>query len=204
MALLNFFIGLTIGCILNVVVNRISQNISNNHNTKDIFIIIVSGIVFLISFLQFGYNAIFIKAAVLNCILIIASFIDYRHQIIPNKLIMITIAMGGLLFFIDDISLASTIGGMLLGGGILFLLALIPKAMGGGDIKFMFALGLFLGTKKVLAALLIAFMLAAIISILLLLFRVKGRKDHIPFGPFLAVGSFISFHFYDIIFICFR
>ena len=87
---------------------------------------------------------------------------------------------------------------MLLGGGVLLLLALVPGVLGGGDIKMMFVLGTFLGAKGVLYALFLAFVIASIVSILLLLFRIKKRKDYIPFGPFLALGSFIAFHFFNI------
>ena len=96
--------------------------------------------------------------------------------------------------FICDISFASSLIGMFVGGGVLFLLAFIPNAMGGGDIKWMLALGSFLGTQKVLIALFLAFIFAAVISILLLIFKIKGRKEFIPFGPFLAIGCFVSFH----------
>jgi len=136
-----------------------------------------------------------LKALVLGSILIIISFVDLMHQIIPNFMVIITLVTGILFLMVGDISFASALLGMLLGGGLLFLLALIPGAMGGGDIKFMFALGLFLGLNKTLWSLFLAFIIAAIISGFLLLFKLKGRRDVIPFGPFLALGSFISFLF---------
>lgn len=191
-----FFMGLTAGILLNIITNEISFSIScrrgENSNMK-ILIMVFSVLLFLISFFRFGFNMVFVKSVVLGSILIIISFIDIKHEVIPNFMVIITLVMGIIFLVARDISLVSALLGMLVGGGGLFLLALIPGAMGGGDIKFMFAIGAFLGLNKTLWALFIAFIIAAIISGFLLLFRLKGRRDVIPFGPFLALGSLISF-----------
>ncbi|MBC8061258.1 MAG: prepilin peptidase [Clostridiaceae bacterium] len=158
------------------------------------FIVGITSVAVLISFLKFGLSSLFIKAMILNCILIVVSFIDFQHQVIPNNMVIITLLSGILFTFLCDITIVNSLIGMFVGGGVLFLLALVPNVMGGGDIKWMFALGSFLGTQKVMVALFLAFIFAAVISILLLVFKIKGRKDHIPFGPFLALGCFASFH----------
>ncbi|WP_291632503.1 A24 family peptidase [Clostridium sp.] len=213
MAIVFFFGGLVTGFFLCIVIKKISYLVVIKENTKnyinimgskkikrftefttsDIIVILISGLSFLISFLQIGLNVIFVQALVLNSILIVVSFIDIEHQIIPNKIIIFTLVIGVLFSFIDNISFMSAVGGMLLGGGLMLLLALVPGSLGGGDIKLMFVLGIFLGPKGALFALLLAFIIASIISILLLLFKIKKRKDYIPFGPFLALGSFIAF-----------
>ena len=193
-----FFIGLIIGFMLNRIINEISFSISGHRSTNRniaILIMFFSAFLFLISYFRFGLNIIFFKAVVLASILSIISFIDLKHGIIPNFMVIITLIIGMLFLLARDISFTSALFGMLLGGGLLFLLAIIPGAMGGGDIKFMFALGAFLGLDKALWSILLAFIIAAIISLFLLLFKLKGRKDVIPFGPFLALGSFISFLF---------
>lgn len=219
MAIVVFFGGLVTGCFLSMIIEKISNIVANRKNNekfitmidskehkkcteftiRNIIVILISGLLFLISFLQIGLNVIFIQALVLNSILIVVSFVDIEHQIIPNKIIIFTLATGFLFSFIDNISFMNSIVGMVLGGGLLLLLALVPGVLGGGDIKLMFALGIFLGAKGVLLALFFAFVIASIISILLLLFKIKNRKDYIPFGPFLALGSFIAFHFFNII-----
>lgn len=214
MAIVVFLGGLVTGCFLSIIIKKISSVVTKKENTKNyinvmdskklknhtkftrtIIVILISGLLFLISFLQIGLNIIFIKALVLNSILIVVSFIDIEYQIIPNKIIIFTLAIGVLFSFVDDISFMSALVGMILGGGLLFLLALVPGVLGGGDIKLMFVLGIFLGSKAVFFALFLAFIIASVISILLLLFKIKKRKDYIPFGPFLALGSFIAFHF---------
>ena len=61
--------------------------------------------------------------------------------------------------------------------------------MGAGDVKLSALMGVFLGWKLVLAALFLAFLSGAVTGILLLAAGLKGRKDPIPFGPFLAFGG---------------
>jgi leader peptidase (prepilin peptidase)/N-methyltransferase len=218
MAIVVFFGGMVMGCFLVKIIKNLSSLVANKENaetyinvidlkkpkkcteftTRNIIVILISGLLFLISFLQFALNIIFIQALVLNSILIVVSFVDIEHQIIPNKIIICTLLIGIVCLFISDISFINALGGMVLGGGFLLLLALIPGVLGGGDIKLMFALGMFLGIKGVWVAIFLSFAIASIISILLLLLKVKKRKDYIPFGPFLSIGTFIAFHFFNI------
>lgn len=67
------------------------------------------------------------------------------------------------------------------------------KLMGFGDVKLVFLMGLVLGIKKLLLALFLAFNLAAIIGLGLILIRQKTRKDHIPFGPFLTGATILAY-----------
>ncbi|MDF2614263.1 MAG: putative type leader peptidase [Clostridia bacterium] len=194
MTIFIFFIGLLIGLLLNLAVNRISYDICKSKiYSVNLFIIFISGILFLTLFLRFGFGRLFIKGELMTAILIIVSFVDLKHEIIPDKLWILALIGGMLFVFIGDMPLIGSLLGMLTGGILLFLLALLPDALGGGDIKIMFGLGAFLGPYKTLWAIFLAFALSAVVSIFLLVLKIKGRKDHIPFGPFLALGSFISF-----------
>lgn len=78
-----------------------------------------------------------------------------------------------------------------LGGGLLLLIALVSRGgMGDGDIKFAAALGMWLSWKCLLLALLLSFVCGGIGGLLLVLFKLKSRKDFIPFGPFIALSAF--------------
>jgi len=193
MYILILIIGFTIGMVLNVVIERISYSITKSEKRGiNIFIPIMTVLSFEILYMRLGFTMILAKAMVMTAILIIISFIDLRHRIIHDFMVIIAIMMGILFVIITRAKLSDTILGMIVGGGILFLLALIPNAMGGGDIKLMFAMGAFLGLNRTLWAILLAFIMSSIISIVLLLFKIKGTKDTIPFGPFLSLGSFMS------------
>ena len=86
--------------------------------------------------------------------------------------------------------------GLLAGGGTLLLIAILTRGgMGGADIKLNAVYGAILGLRLSVLSLLIAFMVGALVSLLLILSGIKGRKDTIPFSPFLSAGALISFSF---------
>jgi len=102
----------------------------------------------------------------------------------------------------DFVSLPALSGPLLaaVGGTAVFLAianvgSLLSKqeAMGGGDIKLVFLMGLALGLKGLALALLIAFNSAALVGVALILLRRKGRRDYVPFGPFLIAATVFVF-----------
>jgi leader peptidase (prepilin peptidase) / N-methyltransferase len=193
MSVFILFIGLITGLLLDKITSKVLA-ILCGHNDKEInvLIVLICGLCFSIFYLKFQLSTMFFIVITLASLLIIISFVDFKTKIIPNFMVAITFGLGVIFAFTKGGSITDSILGMLVGGGVLFILALIPNAMGGGDIKLMFALGTFLGLQKTLWAIMFAFIIASIISLLLLMFKVIGRKDHIPFGPFLALGSIIS------------
>ena len=67
--------------------------------------------------------------------------------------------------------------------------------MGGGDIKIFAPIGLFLGWKMALMTFFISVILAGIVSVILILLKIKDRKSGIPFGPFIVAGTFLTYLF---------
>ena len=160
---------------------------------------LLTGFLFVWVFSAFGVSAAFLKYALLASVLLVVSLIDLEHQIIPDEIVIFSIVAGIVMnIAARDVSLMSSAIGFFAASGILLLLAIITKGgMGGGDIKLMAAVGLFIGTGPVLLGLFLSFIIGGIISFILILFKIKGRKDYIPFGPFLSIGSFISALFYS-------
>lgn len=94
-------------------------------------------------------------------------------------------------------SLGLTIGSALLIGGFFWALIFVTKGkgMGGGDVKLAFLIGLINGFPLNIVAIVLAFVIGAIFSGILMLLKKKGMKDVIPFGPFLIIGSVLAFAF---------
>ena len=178
-------------------------------NCKPKYILMVIVAVSYIALLYFkGLTIDTIKYMVLIPMLLIAFVIDYRLQIIPNRLTL-TIFEFGLIFTFLETILNTTVGigifvdnilGMLVGGGIFLLITLIggaiarKEAMGFGDVKLMGALGLFFGWINMIMISVMAFLFAAIVSIVILIIKRKKFNEYIPFGPFIVVASMIPMY----------
>jgi len=144
------------------------------------------------------YGGLKVSATVLFFLstLILVSFIDLEHKIIPNKVILPATGIGILLILLSRPAwiLESLIGSLIGGGFLLFIALLRQEGMGGGDIKLGAFMGIFLGRFTFLA-LFLGFLAGAVAGIVLILLKLKTRKDLIPFGPFLALGGAITLFF---------
>jgi len=127
------------------------------------------------------------------------AFYDYRHKKIPNNYVLSFFAVWVFItvprLFVDIEHTLPLLRDSILGavvGGVLFVLVYIisKKGIGGGDVKFMVVAGLYLGLNGVLPATLYASILTAITGLILILAKRIGRKDALPFAPFLY-ASFI-------------
>ncbi len=142
-----------------------------------------------------------IKYIILTPMLLSAFVIDYKLQIIPNRLNLTIFETGLIVTFIEGMysqSLAiNNLLGSIVGAGIFLMLTLVggaiagKEAMGFGDVKFMGALGLFFGWLNIIEVSVIAFLLAAIISIALIITKIKKTDEYIPFGPFIVIASLV-------------
>ena len=131
---------------------------------------------------------------VLTSCLILISLIDYKTQIIPDRLVGV-IAVSGVLY--NLLYAPQSVVDMLLGGAVGFVVMLVifvisRGGMGGGDVKLSTAVGLWLGVEGTLLFLLLAFIMGGVISLLLLVSGAKSKGDAIPFGPFLCFAAFVT------------
>ena len=149
-------------------------------------------------------NLDLIKFMILTPMLLSAFVIDYKLQIIPNRLNLTIFEVGIIFAFLYGLSnVAITINmllGMVAGGGIFLLITLLgglfygKEAMGFGDVKLMGALGLFFGLSNIIVITLVSFLIGAILSIILLVTKIKKSDEYIPFGPFIVIATFLSMY----------
>jgi leader peptidase (prepilin peptidase)/N-methyltransferase len=171
---------------------------------------LLTGALFVILYLKFGFTPELFFSIYLMSVLLIVFFIDLKHQIIPNGLVL-TGLIGGALFFalrfwykdaiLDGAAWYSPLLGMVATSGILLLIALLgmliykTDAMGMGDVKIFLPIGLFLGLKLGIMALILSVFIGGLTGLFLILTKLKDRKSQIPFGPFIVAGSFLSLMF---------
>jgi leader peptidase (prepilin peptidase)/N-methyltransferase len=139
----------------------------------------------------FEVTAIFFMVVVWS--LVAVTFIDLDHQIIPDEITLGGAVLGLAASYFLPAGVYGSIIGLLVGGGIFFLIAVIaPGGMGGGDIKLMAAIGAFIGWKLALLTIILGSAIGAVVGIFMIAIFGRGRKDKIPFGPFLAAGAIVS------------
>ncbi len=161
---------------------------------------LLNGFIYFLLYMRFGFGFIFIKYALLSSLLIVISMIDLKLQIIPNGLIIFGLITGIIFTLFNGFNreLFNYLLSFLIGGGIFLIIAIVTQgAMGGGDIKLMAVLGIWFGWKEILIITLFSFIIGAIISIVLMVLKIKGRKDYVPFGPFIAIATFIMIFYGD-------
>jgi len=129
-------------------------------------------------------------------------FIDIHHQIIPDRISLPGIVLGLALAFVNPhISWQESVLGALCGGGIFYAIAygyylLAGRVgMGGGDIKLLAMIGAFLGWRSLPFVIFSSALLGSVIGIGAMVKQRKGGKTQIPYGPFLAIGSYIYLFF---------
>lgn len=143
---------------------------------------------------RFGLSSDFVIAVVLLAALVAITAIDLAHQLIPDVITLPGILAGAVAnLALARISLADVVLGIAIGGGV-FLVIIVASGggMGGGDMKLGAMLGAFLGWKLVLVAILVAVVAGGVLASALLVTGKRGRKEPIPFGPFLAAGGTIA------------
>lgn len=133
--------------------------------------------------------------------LVALSVIDFEHFLLPNRMVyplaIVTLAL--LVVAAIGDGAWGDLGRALLGGvaamtalGGLHLVS--PRSMGFGDVKLAFVLGLvlgWLGWAELVLGLFCGFLAGAVVGVALIALRHRGRKDHLPFGPFLAFGTLV-------------
>jgi len=157
---------------------------------------LLNGLLSLALFLRFGPGLIFAVLFVFCSSLVVVTFIDLEHQIIPDSITLPGIVIGFIIsFFIPQLGWFNSLIGIVAGGGSLLLIAqgyeLVAKkeGMGGGDVKLLAMMGAFLGWKAIIFIIFSASLVGSVIGVSLMMAQKKDGTLAIPFGPFLASGA---------------
>jgi len=180
------------------------------------FVELLSGVSFVLFFRHFGLTYEFFVFVLFLSALIIATFVDLKHRIIPDEVSVGGMIIGFILISIRGVTL-SPLGfdyrpmldsflGIVIGGGIIYLTSVIfdlvyfkllkkppvqgeTESMGGGDIKLLSMIGAFLGWERAVLTFFLAPFMGGTFGIVNLIVK-KDRT--VPYGPFLAFAAIIS------------
>ena len=166
------------------------------------FFELLTGILFLISYLVFGINIKLVISLIFVSILIIITISDIKYYIIPDEVIIVGAILLIITFIINSIVnnisifdgvIIKIINGLLSFFG-LYLFKLFgdymfkKESLGGGDIKLMFIIGLVLGFDMSIVTLFLSAFIALPLSVIGL---IKNDNNELPFGPYLSIAALI-------------
>ena len=159
---------------------------------------VVTALLILSGFVKFGVSWKFAIFCVVGPALVIITAIDIKHKRIPDIIILpgivFGLAAGGYLVGLKD---SST--GLLVGGGTFLLTSEVyyrirgRVGMGGGDIKFIAAVGALLGWQQVVLVIFLSALAGSLVGLVGLATKKINVMSQIPFGPFLAGGTLVAY-----------
>jgi len=159
---------------------------------------LITALLTLFLFKKFGLSLPFGILFIFCSAMVVITFIDLDHMIIPDIISLPGIILGFVFsFFIPQLGWLNSLLGILAGGGSLYLVASLyqrftgKEGMGGGDIKLLAMMGAFFGWKAIPFIIFMASLVGSVIGVTLMLVQRKDGKLAIPFGPFLALGSIV-------------
>jgi leader peptidase (prepilin peptidase)/N-methyltransferase len=181
---------------------------------------VLSGLICALLVWRFGFSLTTLFYFVFLSALVVITFIDLEHMIIPNVItfpgIVVGIIYAGLktdwntahLLFgssrlnlesiiriLNGVPIIDSIFGIILGGGVLFLIGFLyevirkREGMGMGDVKLLAMIGAFLGWKGVIFVVFISSLIGTVVGISIILYKRGDLKYAIPYGPFLSLAA---------------
>ena len=160
---------------------------------------------FVAVYAQFGLGMLFVVVAAGVSLMLAVAVIDWEHRLILNRMVLPALLVSLVVApFWSELgaargfpgtsgALASFLNSVAAGGGAFLFFALVavifPRGMGGGDVKFAAPLGVIVGFPGALVALWISAFVGGVVAVFLLLLTKRGRKDVIPYGPFMSLGG---------------
>jgi leader peptidase (prepilin peptidase)/N-methyltransferase len=167
------------------------------------------GILFVLIFFNFGISLLSLFYFLLIFSLLSIFLFDLKFSTIPDKIIfpsIFVVLIFYLIFFLKtNYFPAEILSNFFLAAVLssLFFFAIYffskGRAMGFGDVKLGFLLGLIFGFPKIILILWLAFIIGGPIALCLIFLKKKNLKSEIPLGPFLIIASFIIIFLGDII-----
>ncbi|MCB5235631.1 prepilin peptidase [Niallia circulans] len=158
---------------------------------------LLTGVLFVISPLLLGWSSELFVSWTLISLFIIITVADLKYMIIPDKVLLVF----SVIFIIERFFIPlhpwwNSLLGAVVGFTLLLVIAIASKGgMGGGDIKLFAVIGFVLGIKLLFVAFFLSTFLGTIGGLIGMALGKSKKKQPIPFGPYIALGTLIAYYF---------
>jgi leader peptidase (prepilin peptidase)/N-methyltransferase len=159
---------------------------------------IATAALFVLHYMVFGWTPLLAVRLLFASALIALFAIDLEHHLLPDAMTLPGIVLGLLAGLFLPPGFRDAMIGMLLGGGVLWLIGEAyyrysgEEGMGGGDVKMLAMIGAFLGWELVIVTLVFSSIAGSLTGLLLIVTRKGGLKYALPYGTFLAIAAVVA------------
>lgn len=177
----------------NTAILSFPEKVTAQQRLRPILLISSLALVFSYQFISLPFDwAIIIMQLAFSFFLLLYTVSDWEQQVIFDVTLIPFALLGFFNILLQNLSLNHFLGAAIIGGLIFLLLAIITRGgIGGGDIKLIAALGLWLGPHGLLTVATIGFMLGGVAALLLLVSGRKKRTDVFAYGPFFTLTALV-------------
>ena len=200
-SLILFPVGLVAGVLAEAVAIGAPVKEVRERSNRLALVVVYTGLLFAATPLVIGVNWVLPAYLWFVALTVTLTLTDIADKLIPNRILFPGTAIAVALLYGGSLIEGGALLRPLLGGAayyaILLVLALVGPSggMGGGDVKLGFLLGVFTAYPSwdtLIVAVLVAFLVGGLVSLILIVTRLRDRSDAIAFGPYLIWGAYAS------------
>jgi leader peptidase (prepilin peptidase)/N-methyltransferase len=193
---------------LGLVVGVLAERVATDRSFESIvekpgrtpYVALITAILFPLTAILVGMDWVLPSYLWFVGVTVTLTLTDIDTKLIPNRILFPGTVVGAVLLTGGALVESGPILRAFAGGAIYFLVLLVVGlaargAFGFGDVKLAFLLGLFTTYRSwetLIVAVFAAFLLGGVVSLIIIVFRIKDRKDSIPFGPYLVGGAYLA------------
>ena len=159
---------------------------------------LITAVLFVLAYHYAGYSWTLLEYLIFIVPLVISTFIDFDHMILPDEFTLSGIVIGLVGAWLNpQREFLEALYGVLLGGGFLWLMAYLyylftkNEGMGGGDIKLLAWIGAICGWKAIPFVIMVSAIAGSVVGLIVARKQKAGLKTVIPFGPYLALAALL-------------
>ncbi len=178
------------------------RNCKASYSIRYPIVELLTGLFALALWLRFGMTVQTAVYFIFIAALLVITFIDIDHRIIPDIISKPGIPLGfAFSFIMPQLTWFDSLIGILAGGGTLYLVIYVyflvtgVEGMGFGDVKLLAMIGAFIGWQGVIFTIMASSLIGTVVGLAEMIRTRQGLKLAIPFGPFLATGAILYIFF---------
>lgn len=194
--MIHVLMGLVSTCLSLMYLTDFNVEILKKDKVKNTIYVLVCLLTTIILSFQYEVQGVFIGFFAATVMTMMLAYQDLSHKEVDTEILIVAGVVAFPIIFINPMTspISSLIGVVGIGGSLLLIAVLTKESIGFADAFLIAILGAMLGWQLAVTILIIAFVISSLFGLVVLTFKIKNKKDYIPFIPFILLSlMFVQF-----------